>query len=599
MEEKKRRRYKKRTIIGYFFLGVAAFIVGIVYGLYEAVSLGGSYYEIVKKLFNNFQAIFFAVGSSCVFYYIFFKIRRNIDDIAVEYDEQGKEVYRLCENELLDLREKYMQIKKDKATDEPVKKQDILATENSDEIKKAFDKWIDYKDRISGVTVIYFVAVVGIFIWALGISDMRLQFRRFYAPYVALFAVSTCFYSILFCTLRIKSFMRLSYSVLYPTILTIAVNIYFGLSIKKLCFDSFSKSTYMPIILFAAFLVITAIIELISYMFNNRDTRECVSTYGFVGTSILMFIIAVIVFALCTNFRKMSIYAKDFSNLLFAIAIALYLGIFEGWDSLRNMNIDEDSPLFAKHYRWWNFLQICYPLAFFFLVSLVQSEIFTFGLMLTFSIVSILSTIVWKRGGEKQSYSKTNWGIRKVLFGAITVILIFINRLFVMNEIIKLKVPPTNLNTEKINVELIVVLLGALNWLFVFWGVRVDEQKKFVLMALPLKVVKEYKNFSDFCRYGFIYDFSNYIYLIYILVVHVLLFSTGLLPVNSSGNEGAATILIILMIITYMFFSFKTKVLINTDCGEMISEKSNLDSSKENCSEEQFSSEKMREKIKE
>lgn len=591
MEEKIKRRFKKRTILGYFFLGVAAFLVGVVYGLYEDAYLYSSYHEILIELFDSFQSIFFAVASSFLFYYVFFKIRRNIDNIAVEYDNKGKIVYSLKEKELLELREKYIQIKKAKKTDEPVKEEDICASEESPEIKKALIRWMSSKNSIFGVAVLYCIATVVVLVVVLGMPDRGIQFWRFFAPYVTLFVISTCFYAVLFCTLRIKSFMRLSYSVLYPTILTIAVNIYFGLSVNKLCMGSLALSVYMPIALFAFFFIVTAIIELMSYMIKDKDKNEHFSTYGFVGMSFLILIISIIIFSLCTNFFKASLYTDSFSNLLFAIAISLYLGIFEGWDSLRNMNIDEKSPLFAKHYRWWNFLQICYPLAFFFLVGLVQSEIFTFGLMVTFTIVSIISTIVWKRGGEKKLYSETNWGIRKILFGATTVILIFANRLLVMNGILNLKTPPTNLDTDKINVELIVVLLGALNWLFVFWGVKEDEQKRFVLMALPLKEVKEYKDFSAFCRYGFIYDFSNYIYLIYILVVHVLLFSTGLLPRNSAGNEGAATILIILMIITYMFFSFKTKILINSDYGETIFEFQNQGFSKANYGKGQFASE--------
>ncbi len=87
-----------------------------------------------------------------------------------------------------------------------------------------------------------------------------------------------------------------------------------------------------------------------------------------------------------------------------------------------------------------------------------------------------------------------------------------------------------------------------------------EEKKRFVLMALPLKEVEDYKEFCDFCRRGYIYDFCNYIYLIYILVVHVLLFSTGFLPEGRERFETAAAILIILIVIIYMCLSFKAKV---------------------------------------
>lgn len=80
-------------------------------------------------------------------------------------------------------------------------------------------------------------------------------------------------------------------------------------------------------------------------------------------------------------------------------------------------------------------------------------------------------------------------------------------------------------------------------------------------MALPLKEVKKYEEFIEFCRNGYIYDFCVYVYLIYILIFHVLLFRTGFLPEGLTNSESAATILLILMIIIYMFLSFKAKFL--------------------------------------
>lgn len=558
-------RYKKRTISGYFLLGVIAFGVGVVYGLYEDADLYSSLMDNFDFLFNNLRAILFAVASSIVFYWLFFFIKNKIEDIATEYDKEGKKVYKLNEEELIGLRDCYLKIKKDKSqtTNEQIKEEDILAVkafnDKEDHIRKALVRWWKLRKIPQIVAWGYMLVIAIIFLIVVGDDGKGRPFLNFFVPYTLLFSIPAIYYAILFYTLRIKSFMRLSYSVLYPTILTIAVNIYFGLSINELCAESFSCSTYCPIFIYASFFLFTAAFELLSYKKWKRFRQEKISTNGFVMVSILALAVSIFIFFMSTRVWRKEEMADAFSNLLFAIALALYLGIFEGWDSLRNMNIDEGSLLFAKHYRWWNFLQICYPLVFFFLMDLVKSEIFTFGLMIAFTIVSIVSTVVWKQGGEKKAYSETKWGMRKVIFGLTTVVLVFANRLLVMNENIKLKTPPCGLNADAIDVELIVLLLGALNGMFVFWGVKGIEQRKFVLMALPLKEVKNYQDFIDFCRYGFIYDFCNYIYLIYILIVHVLLFSTGLLPKDQSGLEDVSTILIILMVIVYMVFSFKAK----------------------------------------
>ena len=555
------RLHKKRTAVGYFLLGVMSFFVGIFYGLYDDGILVPSLEDTLQIFMGNLQAILYAVASSMIFYYVFFSIRKKIDDIKTERDEEGMVKHILTEKELLDLRDCYLKIKgkKRQRTDEPVEKKDISASGESEHTKKALGKWMEYRKKVIGIAAIYLLAIIVILIFMQGIPNMKAQFWNFFAPYTLLFAFATCFYAILFFTLRIESFMRLSYSVLYPTVLTIAVNIYFGLSIKALCSQSVSPPVYMPIAVFFVFFVLTAVIELVSYKLKNQHF----STYGFVGISLFVLAGSIMVFSYTSHFMVCEAYKDAFSRLLFAIALAIYLGIFEGWDALRNMNIDEKSPLFARHYRWWNFLQLCYPLAFFFLMGLVKSEIFTFGLMISFAVVSVASTVVWKRGGEKEVYSGTNWGMRKLLFGLVTVMLIFANRFFFMSGMAGLKNPPGNLNTGELNVELIVVLLGALNWMFVFWGVKEEEKKRFVLMALPLKEVEDYKEFCDFCRRGYIYDFCNYIYLIYILVVHVLLFSTGFLPEGRERFETAAAILIILIVIIYMCLSFKAKVVTN------------------------------------
>lgn len=575
METKEGRYYKKRTTVGYYLLGIISFGVGVVYGLYEDTNLTQLFTKVFDIISNNIEAIACAVGSSFLFYLLFFRIRKIIDEIAVVSDAEHKSSYKLKENELIELREYYLKIKKDKRarTDEQITKEDIWSTKELgyevDNLKQALVKWLEKRNNIILIAAGYILLVVIILIFLPASSSVKMHF---FTPYVGLFCGVTLFYAYLFYSLRIESFMRLSYSVLYPTILTIAVNIYFGLSINELCTESVSCYTYFPLCAYALFFFITAILELLSYNIK-KWSKEHFSTCVFVGGSLVVLLASIVIFWISTNVCKNNKLADAFSNLLFAVGLALYLGIFEGWDSLRSMNVSEESSLFAKHYRWWNFLQICYPLIFFFLVGIVKSEIFTFGLMVIFAIVSIASTIVWKRGGEKDAYSKTNWGIRKTVFGMATVIFIFANRLFIMNNFIKLKMPPIGLNTDNINVELIIVLLGALNWMFVFWGVKEDEQKKFVLMALPLKEVKNYNEFIVFCKHGFIYDFCNYVYLIYIFIVHVLLFSTGLLPKGFDGFESASTILIILMIIIYMFFSFKTKFLNNEYGNEEYSSK--------------------------
>ena len=98
------RLHKKRTAVGYFLLGVMSFFVGIFYGLYDDGILVPSLEDTLQIFMGNLQAILYAVASSMIFYYVFFSIRKKIDDIKTERDEEGMVKHILTEKELLDLR---------------------------------------------------------------------------------------------------------------------------------------------------------------------------------------------------------------------------------------------------------------------------------------------------------------------------------------------------------------------------------------------------------------------------------------------------------------------------------------------------------------
>ena len=117
--------------------------------------------------------------------------------------------------------------------------------------------------------------------------------------------------------------MRLSYSVLYPTVLTIAVNIYFGLSVDNLCTEEFQISTYIPIIMFGLFFIISAGIEFLSYKKEDNKKNVNFSTYGFVIISILALIVSISIFFVSTTVLRDNSWENSFSNLLFSIALAL------------------------------------------------------------------------------------------------------------------------------------------------------------------------------------------------------------------------------------------------------------------------------------
>ncbi len=549
------KRYTKRTMGGYFMLSACSFFVGAIYNFSP---------QLTESFLKFWIPILFAVCISFFFYGIFFSIRNSIREIYKSSDAT-------LDKALFIYRKKYKKLKQEKVNvnNENITLKDIKDSGLPPAQIVALTTWDEKRKKLLVYGLLHIVAIAV----SLLIFYDKLSYSQsfFFFTYSGLFLISSWFYIYLFYTLRFKSFFRLSYAVFYPTVLTIAVNFYYGISLSSFFpSDNANHSPIVgpiiifgipidgPVLIFGAFFFAISISEIVSYRCNSEDQ---VSSNSFVIISLIALIISIICFGLQSKNMPPSSLPLPFSNLLFSIAIALYLGIFEGWDALRDMNLDKENYIFAKHYRWWNFLQICYPLAFFFIVALVDSNIFTFGLVVLFAIVSLLSIIVWKRGGEKEDYSSTHWGIWKLTFGVITVAIIFLNKILFMNDFWGLKCPPRGLNTEGISVELIIFLLGTINSIFIFLDIdNKDNFKDSILLAFPLGQSTDYNDFTMFCRGGYIFDFTNYVYLVYLLVVHILIFSTGLLHVNSK-MESVAAILLILMVIACVFFSFKSKFL--------------------------------------
>lgn len=559
-KEKTKVKYKKFTMVGYFGLGLIVLFAGFIYSALDSDTLQYNGF-LMNILFSNLRLMLASVFCSAFFYWIFFCIRRGIQSISEKFNDSKS-----IENRVFELRKEYKKIKERKDDNKSIDENDIDRSLAETDTKEALKKWLEIKNDILKKFSLYFAYVMFCIIFLF--DDYQSGKFYFFLTYTFLFFVATLFYVLLFSNLCIMSFFRLSYGVLYPTILSIAVNLYFGLSVNDFCVGEFEKSALWPIVIFAIFFVVTVIFESVSY--KEEERGSAISTYGFVFTSIILLSISILFFYMATKHIMIDVNTNSFSKELFAIALALYLGIFEGWDALNQMNLSEESDLFAKHYRWWNFLQVCYPLAFFFLMVIVDSKIFTFGLMLFFSVVSVISTVIWKRGGEQNEYCETNWAFLKLSFGLITIFFIFVNKIIFMNANFRLNMFPDQINANVLDITFITFLLGLFNSLVVLCGVKTSQRQKYLIMAIPFKKASKYKEFSEFCSCGYIYDFSNYIYIFYLFIFHKLLFETNIVPSRSPEAEKTSCLLLIFIIIIYMIFSVYNKI-------DSKSEGSNLD----------------------
>jgi len=593
------KRYKKHTIIGYYALGLISYLAGLVYSIFQntPISLDQFINEFRRKITDGpTVALFIAsVALSASFYHLYFKIKNSMKNMSREHETKKENEFILTsdgEDEFYKSRVYYKRIRNSKDTDEKITDEDIKKHfKNEVKAKKlpkpeeehkrlaslkrsqaSLIRWLELRQKICNWAIVYTLACAVVFFFLIQMFDLTVALS--YAFYIVAFLIASWFYVFQFWTMRIKSFIRLSYCVLYPTILTIAVNLYFGLSSDG--FLSQNGDAIVALCFLYFFLIVAALFEMFSHTrdkekFDDKPEKEGqmrkseeklskLSTRGFVSTSIAVLITAISFFIAHSN-TSIADDTNPYSNLLFAVALALFLGIFEGWGALRDMCLSFEGDTFRKHYRWWNFLQICYPLAFFFVASIVSSEILSVGIISSFALVSIISLMLWRDGGMQDNYWRRNWNKRKFWMGSLTILFVILNKSIDINFIIK------DISTSNIDAEFILLLVGVISAIPLIWGKR-DDYKRFSV-AIPLSSHTNYGSFSQFNKIGNIYDFTNYIYILYLVVAHLILFNTKIVP-SEGAKESFVTIILLLTIVFYMFLSFKAKsqYLSNTDSAE-------------------------------
>lgn len=370
---------------------------------------------------------------------------------------------------------------------------------------------------------------------------------------------------LLFSFYKMETLKRLSFCILYPSILTIGLNFYFGISFVSLRKNLFRMEN-LPFLILALYFLLVVTFEIIDFSVKRLKPEvskiEC-STIAFVSVSLFIFLVSIVCFYISSKGYFMQNLQTSFANLLFSIAIALYLGIYEGWDALGRMEIEESR--FARHYRWWTFLQVCYPLAFFFVITIVDSDIFTYGIVIAFAVISVLASVVWKSGGAKGWYDKEKnkahfWSWWKIVFGLVIMVGLIFNKQVIMGKDWIFNVIP-EIDVKEINAELIIFFLGSVSSFFITAsnkGEKYTETKKF-LLAIPFDKDVKMNEFKSFCKDGFFYDFTNYMYLIYLILIHILIIDTKLIKASCNNRAHVVKIFVLLSVIVYMFLSFICK----------------------------------------
>lgn len=272
--------YTKFTTVGYFVLGALVFFAGFVYALLDKnfILFNSFLKNAVDSLSGNWREMILALSGSAMFYWIFFCIRKGIQTISNKFiNTEAKDKIL----ETLRLRETYDWIKREKQDNDPINEKNIDKYVKDECIKEALKEWLKIKKHLKIILVIYIISAIVVLILP-GVPKPE-YVPWFFITYTFMFIFSSAFYFYLFSKLFLKSFIRLSYSVFWPTILTIAVNLFFGLSMNTLCSKDPELSVFIPIVIFALFFIVTAIFETLSY---NKVEKDKFSTQSFVWTSV-------------------------------------------------------------------------------------------------------------------------------------------------------------------------------------------------------------------------------------------------------------------------------------------------------------------------
>lgn len=170
-------------------------IQATIFSRFYAISIGlycfwSMSYRVKLKYEREWIIYFLILGLvSLISHICFFKIRENIEKISRERYEKGITICTHKEEELTELRNRYVNIKKSKRekTDESVNKEDILNSKEQDYVKSALQRWMDMSTNVKRIGAGYTIGLIVISLFMWNSPNLRLQLWRFFVPYATIF----------------------------------------------------------------------------------------------------------------------------------------------------------------------------------------------------------------------------------------------------------------------------------------------------------------------------------------------------------------------------------------------------------------------------
>lgn len=294
----------------------------------------------------------------------------------------------------------------------------------------------DIKSRAMFQNVIITI-LVAVLICFLFVEDVR--YMMLFIFMTIIFIICTFFYIKALERKYEATFKRMSYNIFYPSVLTIGLNVYLGMTVMQFnAVPIVSSEWYLlignliPLFFFIGFFSITAFFELQLYKLSpeklSNKSIEKRSRDRFCLISCTLLFLAVI---LCfVSFYMQSntffkVLRRALLNLIASLLVSLFFSIFEGWDAIQAL----DNEMRNRNIRTINIFMLFYPILLYVLCVMFPAKIFNQFFIIVFGIHTIVCVVIWIFGNSKDSkeYTQTKWARWKMLLGLVAIALMMIS----------------------------------------------------------------------------------------------------------------------------------------------------------------------------
>ena len=294
----------------------------------------------------------------------------------------------------------------------------------------------DIKSRVMFQNIIITI-LVAVLICFLFVEDGR--YVMLFIFMTIIFIICTLFYIKALDRKYETTFKRMSYNIFYPSVLTIGLNVYLGMTVMQFNAVSIVRSEWhllignlIPLFFFIGFFGITAFLEFQLYKLSpeklsnksiekrSRD-RFCLIS----GTLLFLVIILCVVSFYVQSNTFFEVLHRALLNLIASLLVSIVFSIFEGWDAIQAL----DNETRNRNIRTINIFMLFYPVLLYALCVVIPAKIFNQFFIIAFWFHTVVCVAIWILGNSKDSkeYTQTKWARWKMVLGLAAIALMMMS----------------------------------------------------------------------------------------------------------------------------------------------------------------------------